>query len=100
MNNTLGSDTHVTNICDGVSKILHTFARIWQFKNIHKRRMIMRGFIASEFGYCPLVWMFHSRKLNSRANKIYERALTRSLPKDFSETRLFMHLSKHVFGSQ
>ena len=35
----------------------------------------MKAFIASEFGYCPLVWMFHSRKLNSRVNKLYERAL-------------------------
>ena len=35
----------------------------------------MKAFVASEFGYCPLVWMFHSRKLNSRVNKLHERAL-------------------------
>ena len=35
----------------------------------------MKAFIASEFGYCPLVWMFHNRKCNSRVNKLYERAL-------------------------
>ena len=35
----------------------------------------MEAFIASEFGYCPLIWMFHSRKLNSRINKLHERAL-------------------------
>ena len=29
----------------------------------------------SGFGYCPLVWMFHSRKLNNRINNIHERAL-------------------------
>ena len=37
--------------------------------------MTMKAFIASEFGYCSLVWMFHSRKLNSRVNKLNERAL-------------------------
>ena len=37
--------------------------------------MTMKAFIASEFGYCPLVGMFHSRKLNSRVNKLHERAL-------------------------
>ena len=37
--------------------------------------MTMKAFIVSEFGYCPLVWMFHSRKLNSRVNKIHERGL-------------------------
>ena len=35
----------------------------------------MKAFIASGFGYCPLIWMFHSRKLNSRVNKLHERAL-------------------------
>ena len=27
------------------------------------------------FGYCPLVWMFHSRKINNRVNSLHERAL-------------------------
>ena len=35
----------------------------------------MKSFINSQFGYCPLVWMFHSRKINNRINKIHERAL-------------------------
>ena len=75
LNNRLGFDTHVANICSRVSKKLHALARISQYMSIHKRRMTMKAFIASEFGYCPLVWMFHSRKLNSRVNKLHERAL-------------------------
>ena len=35
----------------------------------------MKAFIISQFGYCPLVWMFHNRKLNNRINRIHERAL-------------------------
>ena len=35
----------------------------------------MKAFIASKFFYYPLVWMFHSRKLNSRVNKLHQRAL-------------------------
>ena len=35
----------------------------------------MQLFILSQFGYCPMVWMFHSRKLNDRINKIHKRAL-------------------------
>ena len=58
-----------------MSKKLHALV-ISQYMNIHKRRMIIKAFIASYFGYCPLVWfMFHSRKLNSRVNKLHERAL-------------------------
>ena len=35
----------------------------------------MQAVIHSQFGYCPLVWMFHSRKLNNRINNIHKRAL-------------------------
>ena len=75
LNNRISFDTHVANICNRVSKKLHALARILQFMNIHKRRMTMKAFLASKFGYCPLAWMFHSRKLNSRINKLHERAL-------------------------
>ena len=43
--------------------------------NIHKQRITMKAFITSKFGYCPLVWMFHSRKLNSRVNKLHEKLI-------------------------
>ena len=75
MNNRLASDTHVINICNRVSKKLHVSARISQFRNIHKRRMTMRAFIASEFGYYALIWVFPSRKLNSRVNKFHKGTL-------------------------
>ena len=31
--------------------------------------------IKSQFNYCPLVWMFCSRKSNNMVNKVQERAL-------------------------
>ena len=40
-----------------------------------KLRNLMRAFITSQFQYCPLIWMFHSRQLNQKINKIQERAL-------------------------
>ena len=75
MNNRLGFDTHVANICNRVSKKLYALARISQYMNIHKQIMTMKAFISSEFGYYPLVWIFHSTKLNSRVNKLHKRAL-------------------------
>ncbi len=35
----------------------------------------MRSFVISQFQYCPLAWMFHSRQSNNKINKIDERAL-------------------------
>ena len=44
--------------------------------NFTQRKVLMQTFIHSQFGYCPLVWMFHSRELNNRINNIHERALS------------------------
>ena len=43
--------------------------------DLAKRKSLMKAFITSQFNYCPLIWMFHSRQLNNRINKINERAL-------------------------
>ena len=42
----------------------------------------MKAFITSQFSYAPVIWMFHSRKLNNRINHIHERAL-RIVYKDY-----------------
>ena len=61
--------------------IIHLFqhhtslARIAPFMNVSKKRIIMKSFIASQFGYCPLIWMFHSRGLNNKINRVHKRAL-------------------------
>ena len=43
--------------------------------NIHKQRTIMKSFLTSQFSYCPLIWMFHIRRLNNKINSKYERGL-------------------------
>ena len=37
--------------------------------------MLMKAFVYSQFSYCPLMWMFHSRKMEHRINSIHKRAL-------------------------
>ena len=41
----------------------------------YKLKVILKAFILSQFNYCPLVWIFHSRESNNRINLIHERAL-------------------------
>ena len=45
----------------------------------------MKAFVESQFGHCPLIWMFHSKGLNNKINRIHERAL-RITYKDKSST--------------
>ena len=75
IDNKLTFDDHVSTICSKASQKLHCLARIGNYMTLKQRKIIMRAFILSQFGYCPLVWMFHSRKLNNRVNRIHERSL-------------------------
>ena len=73
---------HVTSLCRKASQKLNALAH---YMNLAQRRLIMNAFIFSQFGYCPLVWMFHSRKLNNRINSIHECAL-RTVFRDYEST--------------
>ena len=75
IDNKLNINEHVSNICDKVSQKLHILARVAVFINTGKLRILMKAFIESQFNYCPLVWMFHSRTLNNRINRLHEKAL-------------------------
>ena len=35
----------------------------------------MKAFAESQFSYCPLTWLCHSKGLNNKINRIHERAL-------------------------
>ena len=50
-------------------------ARMVKIISLEKRKLLMRSFIESQFSYCPLIWMFCSRKMNKKINHIHERAL-------------------------
>ena len=81
----LNFEEHLSKVCDKASQKLNALARISSYMNINQRKRIMRAFISSQFGYCPLVWFFCSRKINNRMNRIQERAL-RIVYKDYVST--------------
>ena len=43
--------------------------------SFNKTRTLFNAFVESQFKYCPIVWMFHSRRTNSKINRLHERAL-------------------------
>ena len=42
--------------------------------DINKRRMLTKAFVSSQFSYCPLIWMSHSRMMEHRIHSIHKRA--------------------------
>ena len=68
-------DVHMKILCNKASLKLHALSRVSQFISSDKLKIFMKAFILSQFNYCPLVWMFYSREINIRINRIHERAL-------------------------
>ena len=71
----LNFNQHVSDLLKKGNQKLHALARISKYLSQDKLKIIMKTFIQSQFNYCPLIWMFHSRTLNNKINKLHERAL-------------------------
>ena len=52
-----------------------TIANELKFDEHLTNTLLLKSFFESQFKYCPLSWMFYSRKTNNRINKLHERAL-------------------------
>ena len=72
----LDFNEHITGLLKKGNQKLHALMRISKYiTDKDKLKLIMRTFIESQFNFCPLVWMCHSRDLNNKINKLHERSL-------------------------
>ena len=68
--NKLKFEKHITIICQKAN-----LARVTSYMDLQKRRILMNAFFNSQFNYCPVIWMFYSRTLNNKKNRLHERRL-------------------------
>ena len=75
IDNKLNFSGYLDGIIKKASRIVSASSRTFPFMYLTKRRFLMNSFFTSQFSYCPLIWMCHSRTVNSKINKLYERCL-------------------------
>ena len=75
LDNHLKFDHHIKKICNEAGKKISALARIAPYLGTDKRKLLMKTFITTYFNYCPIVWMFCSRKMNNLINNVHKRAL-------------------------
>ena len=68
-------NSYVQMICKKASQKLTAILRLANIISEKKRKVLLKTFFESQFSYCPLLWMFCSRKLNNKINRLHERAL-------------------------
>ena len=75
VDNKLPFDNHVKKICRKASQKTCALSRISNYLDSKQKEIVFKGMIRSQFSYCPLIWMFSSRKSNNLINKVHERSL-------------------------
>ena len=64
----LNFENHISNICSKVSEKHNALGRIAEYITFEK------AFIESQFNYCPLIWMLHSRRIiRKNSEELLER---------------------------
>ena len=70
----LNFSDHISDLCKKASRKISALARVTPFMVLEKRKLIMNA-STSQFSYCPLIWMCHSRANNRKVNMLHERCL-------------------------
>ena len=66
---------HVLKVCSKANQNLSALSRVTNLLSFSKRRALFKAFVVSQFKYCPILWMFHSRRTNNKINRLHNRAL-------------------------
>ena len=68
-------EKRISLLCAKTNRKLSALARISYYLTFHQKRKLIKAFFDSQFRFCSLNWMFHSRKSNNEINLLHERAL-------------------------
>ena len=85
IDNELKFDPHIRSMCKKAAQTLGVLNRISSLLDPEKKRLVFNAVIKSHFNYCPLIWMFSSRRSNNLLYRIHERSL-RTVYNDTSST--------------
>ena len=61
----LNYDEHLISHCKKAGKKFSALARLENFLGLEQRKLLMKRFIESQFGYFSLTWIFCGRKPNA-----------------------------------
>ena len=75
IDNKLNFNNHLQKVLKKANQKVRALARITPYISIPKRKLLMNSFFISQFNYCPLVWMYHSRLMNNKSNQLHEKCL-------------------------
>ena len=71
----LNFNEHLNDIISKASLKVNALSRVVPYMSLSKKKILMNSFFNSQFSYCPLIWMFHSRITNNKINRLHEKCM-------------------------
>ena len=76
IDNHLNFDEHITNLCKTAKRKVNALERIIpKLNNENSSYILVNSFFYSIFQYCPTIWMFCRKAMNTKINKLHRRVL-------------------------
>lgn len=85
-------NNHASEICSIANNKAKALARLRFKLNQNQKLTLYHSFIISNFGYCPLIWMFCGKTCNESINRVQRKAL-RAVYNDYTSN--FSNLLNH-----
>ena len=76
---------NVSKICQKANTKISAFSRVSNYLDEKQSLILYKSFIASQFNYCSLIWIFRGKVANKDLNRADKRAL-RILHNDYSSS--------------
>ena len=73
IDNRLNFDYYISQLSKKAGKKMHALTQVCKYMNLSQRKLIANAFIMSQFSYCHLIWMLHSRSMDHRISRTHER---------------------------
>ena len=67
-------DNYVLKLCSKANQKLSALSRMAKLLFFNKRRALFKAFVEYQSKYCPIVWIFHSRRSSNKVNRLHDRA--------------------------
>ena len=58
-----------------MSRKINALGRIANYMSLEKRCIVVKMFIESQFNYCLLIWIFHSKTINNKINCLHDKTI-------------------------
>ena len=73
--NRLGFQFHIENLRQKESLKLSALLLVAPVVGLSQKKILFNTLFQSQFSYCPLVWLCHSKILNNKINRLHKRCL-------------------------